>query len=170
MSFTFFWKPHQENGDFSQWSTHSFELHDFPFANEGETVLFDNAEQAMMVAKANTFNDYDIIPEMMSTDNPLEIKKLGRKVKNFDKMVWDKVARDIVYKINLAKFNQNTQLRDQLLKTEDSIIVEASPMDRIWGIGLSVKNPKSLDQTQWRGQNLLGKALMQVRDTIRNSS
>jgi len=169
MSFTFFWKSHEENGDFSQWSKHSIELYGAPFANEGETVLFDNAEQAMMVAKANTFEDFDIIPEMMSTDDPLEIKKLGRKVKNFDKIVWDNLGEDIVYQINLAKFNQNTQLRDQLLKTEDSIIVEASPMDRIWGIGLSINNPKSLDKDQWRGQNLLGKVLMRVRNTIQNS-
>jgi len=169
MSFTFFWKPQQENGDFSQWSQHSFELHGAPFANEGESVLFDNAEQAMMVAKAYTFEDFDIIPEMMSTEDPLEIKKLGRKVKNFDKIVWDNLGEDIVYQINLAKFNQNTQLRDQLKKTEDSIIVEASPMDRIWGIGLSINNPKSLVQDQWRGQNLLGKVLMRVRDTIQNS-
>ena len=160
---------HEENGDFSQWSKHIIELYGAPFANEGETVLFDNAEQAMMVAKANTFEDFDIIPEMMSTDDPLEIKRLGRKVKNFDKIVWDNLGEDIVYQINLAKFNQNTQLRDQLLKTEDSIIVEASPMDRIWGIGLSINNPKSLDKDQWRGQNLLGKVLMRVRNTIQNS-
>jgi ribA/ribD-fused uncharacterized protein len=163
-----FWKPNQEYGEFSQWSDHSFELLGLPFANDGESVRFNNAEQAMMVAKASTFGDYDMIPIMMDCDNPSEIRKLGRQVKNFDDEIWKTVRDTLVYRINLSKFQQNTQLSVLLQQTTDSIIAEASPFDRNWGIGLSKSHINAKNPEKWRGKNLLGKALMKVREEMRD--
>ena len=121
----------------------------------------------MMAEKARLFGDKEVEKEIMNTSDPKLMKALGRKVRNFDPQVWDKVKYSIVLNGNYYKFTQNKEMMDFLLSTGDKILVEASPMDTIWGIGLSKDNEKSQNIAAWRGKNLLGFALMEVRDEIR---
>ena len=138
----------------------------YPCQFEVDGVTYTSAEQYMMAEKAKLFGDEEIRNEILSTDDPRKCKALGRKVKNFDKTVWDKEKRSIVGRGNTRKFLQNSALRDFLLSTDDKVLVEASPRDRIWGIGLGKNNPDALEPSKWRGENLLGFALMSVRDFI----
>ena len=121
----------------------------------------------MMVAKARIFKDEEVKKEIMNTSDPTLMKALGRKVRNFDPQVWDKAKYSIVLNGNYYKFTQNKEMMDFLLSTGDKILVEASPMDTIWGIGFGKENEKVKNVAMWRGQNLLGFALMEVRDEIR---
>ena len=143
---------------FSQWYNSLFEY-------DGKTYCC--MEQFMMAHKAMLFNDDKTLNEIMKNSDPAEIKKLGRKVKNFDEKLWDKYKFSIVYSGNLAKFSQNEKLKEFLLSTGDKVLVEASPYDGIWGIRMSADDENAENPTRWRGQNLLGFALMQVRDEIR---
>lgn len=138
----------------------------YPCQFEVEGVTYTSAEQCMMAEKAKLFGDEEIRAEILNTDDPRMCKALGRKVKNFDKAVWDKEKEHIVRKGNTKKFLQNSALRNFLLSTGDKVLVEASPTDRVWGIGMGKNNPDALDPQKWRGQNLLGFALMNVRDFI----
>lgn len=138
----------------------------YPCQFEVEGVTYTSAEQYMMAEKAKLFGDEEIRAEILNTDDPRMCKALGRKVKNFDKAVWDKEKEHIVRKGNTKKFLQNSALRNFLLSTGDKVLVEASPTDRVWGIGMGKNNPDALDPQKWRGQNLLGFALMNVRDFI----
>ena len=99
--------------------------------------------------------------------SPKQIKALGRKVRGFDQKVWDKFKYAIVLNGNWCKFSQNRNLREFLLSTGDSVLAEASPYDNIWGIRLSANSLEAQDPMKWRGQNLLGFALMEVRDELR---
>ena len=105
----------------------------------------------------------------MSLSNPYKIKALGRLVKNFNQEIWDKHKEDIVFNGNLLKFSQNKKLCKQLLATGDKEIVEASPTDTIWGIGLAETDPDIYDKSKWRGTNLLGKAIMKVRNVLKDT-
>jgi len=161
--FLFFW-GHQPTKDgsisnscFSQWWGASFTV------NEKKYLT---AEHWMMAQKALLFDDNEIFEEILSTELPKEVKKLGRLVKNFDPTIWNEKKYEIVLKGNIEKFSQNESLKNHLLSTNDKIIVEASPYDRIWGIGMSKGNTKCQDPKTWRGQNLLGFALMETRDII----
>ena len=124
-------------------------------------------EQYMMASKAQLFGDEEIRKEILKCNDPKQIKALGRKVRGFDQGVWDKFKYAIVLNGNWLKFSQNRELREFLLSTGDSVLVEASPYDNIWGIRLSVNSPEARDPFKWRGQNLLGFALMEVRDELR---
>jgi ribA/ribD-fused uncharacterized protein len=104
---------------------------------------------------------------IMAASNPREQKALGRKVRGFDEGTWNSVCRGIVYRANLAKFEQDAELNRLLMETGSRTIVEASPKDPIWGIGLGQEDPRAQDPAQWRGTNWLGVALMQVRDELR---
>ncbi len=130
-----------------------------------ETFLY--AEQYMMASKARLFGDDEILKQILACDNPKQIKDFGRKVRGFDEKVWHKFKYTIVLLGNWHKFNQNRDLQDFLLSTGDKILVEASPYDIIWGIGLAESCTESQDPMLWRGQNLLGFALMEVRDELR---
>ena len=121
----------------------------------------------MMAEKARLFGDEEVEKEIMNTSDPKLMKALGRKVRNFDPQVWDKVKYSIVLNGNYYKFTQNKEMMDFLLSTGNKILVEASPMDTIWGIGLGKDNEKAHNIASWRGQNFLGFALMEVRDEIR---
>lgn len=123
-------------------------------------------EQFMMEKKAELFGDEEIRKQILETQTPDRIKALGRKVKGFDQGLWDKAKYSIVLNGNWCKFSQNRRLRDFLLSTKDSILVEASPYDTIWGIGLPADSPDAENPFKWRGQNLLGFALMEVRDEL----
>lgn len=151
--FTFFW-----SGVFSQWHHSSFSV---------DGITYGTAEQFMMASKARLFNDTDTLVKILASTNPKEQKRLGREVKNFDPKVWDEHKFSVVYIGNYAKFTQNKQLQDALLATGETTMVEASPLDTIWGIGLAEDDYRAKDRSQWRGENYLGRVLDAVRARIR---
>lgn len=126
---------------------------------------FTCVEQYMMFMKAKLFEDHETADEIMSITNPRTIKRLGRSVRNFNPKVWDDNKYSIVFEGCLAKFSQNEGLKKRLLATEGTI-VEASPYDVIWGIGLREDDPHALDPSKWRGENLLGEILTDVRTLL----
>lgn len=134
---------------------------------EADGVLYHTTEQYMMAQKALLFHDMMTYSEIMAADNPRDYKALGRKVQFFDSSVWDKEKYGIVLKGNLAKFGDNPELWDYLDGTGDSVLLEASPYDGIWGVKLGMEDPRIEDPNQWCGENLLGFALMEVRDILR---
>lgn len=148
--FTLFW-----GGEFSQWYPSDFTI---------DKVSYNCAEQYMMHKKALFFGDFDNAINIMNTTNPQTQKAFGRQVRNFDADKWSNVAYDFVLKGNIEKFAQNPRLLEYLLSTEGTEIVEASPYDTIWGIGLGETDERAFDKSQWRGQNLLGKVLMETRE------
>lgn len=121
----------------------------------------------MMAGKAELFGDQEVREQILVCSDPKQIKALGRKVRSFDQKVWNRFKYSIVLNGNWCKFSQNCDLREFLLSTGDSVLVEASPYDNIWGIRLSASSPEAQDPMKWRGQNLLGFALMEVRDELR---
>ena len=157
-SYIFFWRQNERYGCFSNW-------YETPFIIDG--VSYRWTEQFMMAEKARLFNDDEADQKIMKAGSPNECKKLGRTVKNFDPVLWDEKKFGIVCQGNLAKFQQNPELLAKLMETKDSILVEASPYDKIWGIGLTAKKAKEINPEDWPGENLLGKALMKVREELR---
>lgn len=131
-------------------------------------IMYHTTEQYMMASKARLFGDDDVFDEIMAADNPFDYKKLGRKIKGFEQEKWDAVKYDIVVEGNKAKFSQNPAIKEFLLSTGDAILVEASPYDKIWGIGLDREQAETVGVEQWPGENLLGCALMEARDWLRN--
>lgn len=130
-------------------------------------LVFNCCEQYMMYKKAEMFGDTDAMEDIMSTHDPRKQKAIGRKVKNFDKDTWEASCRQIVEYANYMKFTQNRVLMIDLLKFDnDTVFVEASPFDKIWGIGLSEDDPDCLDREKWCGTNWLGQAITDVRDRI----
>jgi ribA/ribD-fused uncharacterized protein len=144
-------------GPASQWYASSFTI---------DGVAYNTAEQYMMAMKALLFNDADALDIIMNTSNPKIQKATGRTVRGFQKAIWDQNAKLYVYRANLAKFTQNADLRDWLVKTAGTTLVEASPWDTIWGIGLSANDPRALDRLTWKGTNWLGEIITQVREDI----
>jgi ribA/ribD-fused uncharacterized protein len=124
----------------------------------------------MMAEKAAVFGDAEARARILASSNPKQQKAIGHEVRGFDEQVWNSVCRGIVYTGNLARFSQDESARASLLATADKMIVEASPTDRIWGIGLAPDDDRALDRAEWRGKNWLGTALMQVRQTLRGGS
>jgi ribA/ribD-fused uncharacterized protein len=143
-----------EKDEFSNWYISSFEV-------EGQR--FNCVEQFMMYQKAKLFDDDATAAKIMAASNPRAQKVLGRRVAGFRDDVWLERRSEIVVAGCYAKFSQNSRLRDVLLGTRKTQLVEASPYDRIWGVGLSERDPRIFDSRKWRGKNLLGQALMQVR-------
>lgn len=148
----FFWQ-----GILSQWYPSQFKCRRF---------TYNCCEQWMMAQKAELFHDYETHDKIMLTDDPRIQKNLGRRVKNFDLDLWNIYARPIVRLGNELKFRQNPQLKEFLMSTENKILVEASPYDCIWGIGLGEDNPDRFDEAKWRGTNWLGECLMDVRYSL----
>lgn len=134
----------------------------------GEST-FNNTEQLFMYHKAIFFEDYDIADKILITPVPYEAKALGRLVKGYVDEDWNKVRYFFMYQANLLKYTQNEDLKTKLLATGDKILVEVNPRDNIWGIGMDENNPDILDETKWKGQNLLGKVLMDVRDALNDT-
>jgi len=141
----------------SQWQISPFEV---------DGIVYETAEHWMMAKKAALFNDEENLKKILATKSPAEAKELGRAVKNYDESVWLANRFEIVKEGNYHKFEQNPYLKRFLLSTADSILVEASSNDPIWGIGLAHDNPNANDPSQWKGLNLLGFALMEVRDEL----
>lgn len=152
--FTFFWKS---GSPFSQWHMSSFTV---------EGVRFTCAEQFMMYKKAELFGDKTAMGKILEATTPYEHKGLGRKVKNFVESTWNQKCKDFVYEGNYHKFTQNKHLLSQLLSTKGTTLVEASPKDTIWGIGLEAHDPRAHDRTEWLGTNWLGEVLTQLRDDL----
>ena len=122
-----------------------------------------------MAEKARLFLDEENHQKILDCKHPNEAKKLGRAVKNFDSEIWDSKKYVIVYKANLAKFSQHEPLKEFLLNTKNRVIVEASPVDNIWGIGMAKDHKHVENPNKWKGYNLLGYVLMEVRDYLNNN-
>lgn len=152
-----FWKVSDEYGYFSNWYISEFEL---------DNIVYNSVEKYIMAKKATIFNDKDMLEKILNSNNQRDIKSYGRKVKNYDDKVWSKARYNIGLEAIKAKFSQNEMLKSKLLATKNKIIVEASPLDRIWGIGLSKNNDDILEPSKWRGTNILGDMLMQAREEI----
>lgn len=150
-----FWQP---PGVFGQWTPSRFVV---------DGVTYGCAEQFMMAEKARLFGDEATRAKILATDSPRDYKALGRSVAGFVQAVWDRECLEIVVRGNRAKFGQNPDLRAALLATGDKLLVEASPLDRVWGVGLRADDPRIHDPASWRGQNRLGEALMRVRAELR---
>jgi ribA/ribD-fused uncharacterized protein len=136
-----------------------------PFEVEGES--FATAEHWMMWRKAILFNDLEAAGKILTASHPNEAKTFGREVKGFDNATWESERYQIVVAGNVAKFGQHQRLKHFLLGTGERVLVEASPVDQIWGIGLTADDRRAVDPSQWRGLNLLGFALMQAREVLR---
>lgn len=164
VSIIYFWGHHPNPkrvtaACLSQWYDCWFEV---------DSVRYHTTEQYMMASKARLFGDDEVFQEIMEASTPFEYKRLGRKIRGFDGKMWDAKKYAIVVKGNKAKFSQNPTLREFLLSTGDSILAEASPYDTIWGIGLGREDAQKGGVNQWQGENLLGCALMDVRDWLKN--
>lgn len=162
--YLFFW-GHQPNKDgsisktcFSQWWLSSFEV---------DTITYKTAEHWMMAKKAELFNDKEIFEKIILAKSPAEAKKLGREVKNYVDSLWLENRYEIVRQGNLYKFSQNKDLKEFLLNTKERVLVEASPVDPIWGIGMATDHKEVNNPAKWKGLNLLGFALMEVRDELK---
>ena len=160
--FCFFWKGTLTDpvgpSCLSQW---------YPSVFEVDGKKYVTAEHYMMAGKARLFGDTHIEREILDNTDPAQVRALGRKVRPFDEATWRAHRCEIVFDGNVAKFSQLDELRGYLLSTGDAILVEASPLDRIWGIGLGADSDQARDPRLWRGENLLGFVLMDVRSHLR---
>lgn len=153
-----FHSPGEPNDFLSNWYFSNFTL---------DAIEYSSMEQYMMYQKAILFNDKEIASKILSTDNFAEIKALGRRVKGFNEEIWNKNKELIITKGLLGKFSQNPSLKEQLLATGNAILAECAVRDKIWGIGLSMTDEDRLNLSKWKGQNLLGKCLMNVREALK---
>ncbi|RYY13553.1 MAG: NADAR family protein [Cytophagaceae bacterium] len=164
--YLFFWghtpkqKSTVDKNCFGQW---------FPAAFTVAGDIYATAEHWMMAGKARLFGNDEGRARIIAAPHPAEAKKLGREVTGFDPPGWDAQKYDLVVAGNYPKFSQHAELQDYLLTTGDRVLVEASPVDAIWGIGLPADHPDAMQPARWPSQNLLGFALMAVRDQLRTA-
>lgn len=149
------------SGPLSQWFKKRFVVN-------GTTYVC--VEQYVMAQKATLFGDKIAQSQIMSTENPRNHKKLGREVDSFNELVWNQNKRRIAFEGNLAKFTQNKCLKGELLSTGNFVLAEASLHDKVWGIGLSEKDARAKDPKNWKGENLLGQVLCEVREKIKKDA
>lgn len=157
MNVVCFHNPDEENGYLSNWYKVSFNV---------DGIEFSSMEQFMMYRKAIYFNDFASAEQILETDDVAEIKSLGRGVTGFEESSWNGIRQIIIYEGLVAKFSQNESLKKMLLGTGKDILAECAVKDKIWGIGISMKDPDRFDKAKWKGQNLLGYTLMMVRDKL----
>ena len=156
--YTFYFREHSI---FSNWNTeHSFELFD---------QKFNCGEQAMMWSKAMIFGDKEKAEEIMQETDPREQKKKGKEVSGFDEDIWKGARTPLMYMIFKAKFSQNEEAYGPLIQSKNTIMVEASPYDKIWGCGLSEEKAKRTPESQWPGKNLHGKVMTKYKNDIFNN-
>ena len=158
MNIICFHNPEEENGFLSNWYLSDFKVNE---------VKYSSMEQFMMYKKAIRFQDIEKAQQILSTNDVALIKEYGRQVKGYNDSIWCGIRQTVVYQGLLAKFSQNNILCNKLLQTQNDILAECAVKDRVWGIGLSMKDPERLDLAKWRGQNLLGYTLMMVREELR---
>lgn len=157
-----FYHEYEENGCFSNWYPASFE-----YAGQN----YNCVEQYMMYQKVLMFRQYDLAEKILKSNNPSEIKRLGRtRFPEFNSDVWDRTSYAIVKRGVRAKFEQNKDILQVLLDTQDNTLAECSLMDRKWGIGVAIDDPDCSDPSKWNGKNYLGRILMEVRDELRRLS
>ena len=163
VKYLFFWghRPQRDgsvgSGCLSQWWPSAFTVEGVPFAS---------AEHYMMWRKALLFDDDEAAQKIVAASHPRQAKMLGRRVRGFDEQTWVDHRWEIVVAASVAKFGQRDELRDFLLGTGERVLVEASPTDRVWGIGLAATDERTADPARWRGLNLLGFALMEARERL----
>lgn len=157
MNIVCFHNPNEENGYLSNWYLSRF---------TADGIEFSSMEQYMMYNKAIVFNDINVANQILKTTDVAVIKQFGRTVANYDDNYWNGIRQIVVYDGLIQKFSQNSELNRMLADTGNSILAECAVRDRIWGIGLSMEDADRFDRTKWKGQNLLGYALMQVRNKI----
>lgn len=165
LKYVFFWghTPRASRIDkscLSQW---------FPSPFEVDGDIYPTAEHWMMAGKARLFGDDEMLDRILDAGSPGAAKKLGRRVRGFDPGTWKRHRSEIVTAGSVHKFEQTAGLGDFLLRTGDRILVEASPRDRIWGIGMAASDDDIEDPHSWRGLNLLGFCLMAARETLSRS-
>jgi len=154
----YFWRKHCI---FSQW---------FPSKFTGpDGFVYANTEQWMMAGKARLFKDSEILDRILNATNPKTIFRLGRSVSNFDEAIWKSNRERIVLEGNMLKFSQDKLLARALFATGDKLLVEASPVDKIWGVGMDAKKASLTSEREWKGLNLLGKVLMETRQILRSA-
>lgn len=168
VKYIYFWGHRKLEGQvtkscFSQW-------YDAPFTHDGD--LYQTVEHFTMAAKARLFGAGEkaaeiLAAEILAAENPGKAKAMGREVRNFDQLLWDEKKFEIVVEGNVAKFGQNPELKAFLLTTGARVLVEASPLDQVWGVGLAADDPLIEDPRNWQGENLLGFALMEARRRLK---
>lgn len=156
-----FHNPEEINGYLSNWYLSDFSV---------DEIQYSSMEQYMMYQKALLFQDMEIAKQILNTSNVGKIKALGRSVKNYEDVIWNGMRQIIVYQGLLQKFQQNTELKEKLLATQEHLLAECAVQDKIWGIGLSMKDERRLHLDKWQGQNLLGFSLMRVRSALKQST
>jgi ribA/ribD-fused uncharacterized protein len=161
--FVFFW-GHQKNKDNEITSACLSQWWSAPFTVDG--ISYNTAERWMMAQKALLFGDKEAYEKVMAAKSPAEAKATGRQVRDFVDAVWDEKCFQIVVEGNFHKFSQHPDLKEFLLGTGKRILAEASPVDKKWGIGLAADDEKVQNPERWNGLNLLGFALMEVRDRL----
>ena len=157
MKIVCFHNPNEENGYLSNWYPSKFAVNG---------VVFSSMEQYMMYKKAECFGDKDTADKILATGDVAKIKNLGRLVANYNESRWNGVRQIIVFEGLIEKFSQNENLKKLLKATGNSILAECAVRDKIWGIGLSMQDPDRLEIDKWKGQNLLGYAVMAVRERL----
>jgi len=166
LKYLYFWGHRKGKNDevsascMSQWYEATFVV---------DGISYPTAEHWMMSRKALLFDDHPTFEKIIKSKTPGEAKDLGRKVLNFDENLWNEKRFEIVVRGNLAKFTQNKNLGLFLINTSNRILVEASPVDKIWGVGLASDNEQIQNPNTWKGLNLLGFSLMEVRDLLKNN-
>lgn len=164
VEYIFFWKHKEKNGEaisqccLSNWYQAKFTV---------DGVTYATSEHYMMANKAIVFCDTAIYHKILAAKTPKEAKALGKSIRGFNGVIWNEHRIKIVVRGNEAKFSQNEPLKDYLLKTGDKVLVEASPYDCIWGIGMGADDHYAMNPKKWNGLNLLGFALMEVRRRLR---
>jgi len=163
LEFLYFWKDTPkiagtiDSSCLSNWYPAVFTIDD---------IEYPTVEHYMMAEKARLFKDDNIHAQILKSNTPREAKNLGRTISGFNSRLWNKHRMTIVIAGNFAKFSQHQELKGFLIHTHPAVLVEASPYDRIWGIGLKADDPSAKDPFSWQGENLLGFALMEVRDLL----
>ena len=160
----------KSNGSITAFYTSASPLSNFypsPVKDDESGITFNTSEHFYQYCKAKEFGDVESMDKIKMAKSPLEAYRLGRKVSNYNRSQWEALSPDVMFRVCKAKYLQHPQLRDFLSKTGDTELVEASPFDLFWGVGISLRNLNSLFQKDnWKGKNWMGKVLSKVREQL----